>query len=301
MGILDKLTSGLKKTRTTFFARVEGIFSSGTVSEETLEQFEELLITSDVGVSAADEIISAVRDKASRNEIRSYEALAAFLKSYLKDMLGPPQPFVLFGERPFVVLTLGVNGVGKTTTIGKIASRLVSQGNSVILAAGDTFRAAAIEQLEIWAKRSGAQIIKHQQSSDPAAVAFDAVEAAKARAIDCVLIDTAGRLHTKAPLMEELKKVKRVVSKSMSDAPQETVLVIDATTGQNALRQSRMFHEALGITAIALTKLDGTSKGGIVFAIKKELNLPVRLVGVGEGIDDLIDFNPADFVDALFG
>lgn len=300
VGIFDKLRSGVSKTKSTFFGKVETIFSSHEITEETLEEFEELLITSDIGVKATYDIIEAVRAESNAGRIRKYDDLKEFLKSHLKEMLGPPQPFVLYQERPFVVLTLGVNGVGKTTTIGKIASRLISQGNSVILAAGDTFRAAAIEQLEIWAKRAGAQIVKHQENSDPAAVAFDAVEAAKARGIDCVLIDTAGRLHTKAPLMEELKKVKRVIQKAMKDAPHETVLVIDATTGQNALRQAQMFNEAVGVTAVVLTKLDGTSKGGIVFAIKKEIGVPVRLVGVGEGIDDLIDFNPADFVDALF-
>lgn len=300
MGIFDKMKSGLNKTRSAFFSKVDTIFSSNRIDDETLEEFEELLITSDVGVQATHDIIEAVQEKVRRNEIRSYDELKVFLKSYLKQMLGPPQPFVLYQERPFVVLALGVNGVGKTTTLGKIASRLISQGHSVVLAAGDTFRAAAIEQLEIWAKRSGAQIVKHQPDSDPAAVAYDALEAAKARGIDCVLVDTAGRLHTKTPLMEELKKVKRVINKSMKDAPHEIILVIDATTGQNALRQAQMFHDAVGVTAIVLTKLDGTSKGGIVFAIKRELNLPVRLVGVGEGIDDLIDFNPQDFIDALF-
>ncbi|MGE5893181.1 MAG: signal recognition particle-docking protein FtsY, partial [bacterium] len=243
MGIFDKLKSGLTKTRSAFFGKVEGIFSSRLMSDDAIEQFEELLISSDVGVKATHDIIHSLRTTASKGEIRSYEDFTAFLKSYLKEMLGPPQPFVLYHERPFVVLCLGVNGVGKTTTIGKIASRLVSQGNSVVLAAGDTFRAAAIEQLEIWAKRTGAQIVKHQQNSDPAAVAFDAVEAARARNIDCVLIDTAGRLHTKTPLMDELKKVKRVVAKAMKDTPHETILVIDATTGQNALRQAHMFHD----------------------------------------------------------
>ncbi|HDL20471.1 MAG TPA: signal recognition particle-docking protein FtsY [Nitrospirae bacterium] len=300
MGIFDKLRTGLSKTRNVLTMNVEDIFSSRGITDETLDEFEELLITSDIGVKATVEIIEAIRKKAEKKEIKNYEELKAFLKSCLKSMLGPPQPFVLYGERPFVVLTLGVNGVGKTTTIGKIASKLISEGHMTIMAAADTFRAAAIEQLEIWAERSGAQIIKHQGGSDPAAVAFDAVQAAQARGIDCVLVDTAGRLHTKSPLMEELKKVKRVINKAMEGAPHETLLVVDATTGQNALRQARMFHEAIGISAIVLTKLDGTAKGGIVIAIKKELNIPVRLVGVGEGIDDLIDFNPEDFVDALF-
>ncbi len=215
-------------------------------------------------------------------------------------LLGKSQPLVTFGEKPFVILTVGVNGVGKTTTIGKLSSRFISEGNSVILAAADTFRAAAIEQLEIWAKRSGADIIKHQSGSDPAAVAFDAVEAAKARGIDIVIIDTAGRLHTKSQLMDELKKINRVIKKSIPDAPQEILLIVDATTGQNALRQAQIFNEAIGITGIALTKLDGTAKGGIIFAIKKELGIPVRLIGIGEGVDDLKDFDPEDFVTALF-
>jgi fused signal recognition particle receptor len=300
LGIFNKLKSGLSKTRSILLTNVEDIFIAGGINEETLEEFEELLITSDIGVKATHEIITAIREKVESKEIKNFGELREFLKSYLKSMLGPPQPFALYQERPFVILTLGVNGVGKTTTIGKIASKLVSDGHPVILAAADTFRAAAIEQLEIWADRSGSQIVKHQSGSDPAAVAFDAVEAARARNIDCVIIDTAGRLHTKSPLMEELKKVKRVVSKAMHDAPHETLLVVDATTGQNALRQAQMFNEAVGVTAIVLTKLDGTAKGGIVIAIKKELNLPVRLVGVGEGIDDLIDFDPEQFVDALF-
>lgn len=298
MGIFEKLKKGLSKTRDVLLTDVEDLFRAG-INDETLEKFEELLITSDIGIKATHEIIEAIREKAEKKEIKNYEELKAFLKTYLKAMMGPPQPFVLYQERPFVVLTLGVNGVGKTTTIGKIANRLVSEGHPVILAAADTFRAAAIEQLEIWAERSGAQIVKHQSGSDPAAVAFDAVEAAKARGADCVMIDTAGRLHTKSPLMEELKKIKRVIGKAMKDAPHETILVVDATTGQNALRQAQIFHDAVGVSAIALTKLDGTAKGGIVIAIKKELNIPVRLVGVGEGVDDLIDFDPEQFVDAL--
>jgi fused signal recognition particle receptor len=199
-----------------------------------------------------------------------------------------------------VILTVGVNGVGKTTTIGKLASRFRAQGLSVLLAAGDTFRAAGIEQLEIWAQRADTQFVKHQKGSDPAAVAFDAVVAAQSRGIDAVIIDTAGRLHTKSNLMEELKKIRRSIEKAMQGPPQETLLVVDATTGQNALRQAEMFKEAVGITGIALTKLDGTAKGGIVFAIKKGLEIPVKLIGVGEGIEDLRDFDPKEFVEALF-
>ena len=215
-------------------------------------------------------------------------------------ILGDSQPIVIFGSKPFVILAVGVNGVGKTTTIGKLASRFRSQGLSVLLAAGDTFRAAGIEQLEIWAKRADTHFVKHQSGSDPAAVAYDAVIAARSRGIDAVIIDTAGRLHTKSNLMEELKKVKRSIDKAMPGAPQEILLVVDATTGQNALRQAELFNKAVGITGIALTKLDGTAKGGIVFAIRRGLGIPVRLIGVGEGIDDLRDFDTGEFVEALF-
>jgi fused signal recognition particle receptor len=214
--------------------------------------------------------------------------------------LGSGQKLVPFGEKPFVILTVGVNGAGKTTTIGKLASRFKDQGYSVLLAAGDTFRAAAIEQLELWGKRTDVQVVRHQSGSDPSAVAFDAIEAAKARGTDIVIIDTAGRLHTKSPLMEELKKVRRVCDKALPGSPHEVMLVVDATNGQNALKQAQIFNEAIGVTAIALTKLDGTAKGGIVFAIKKELNIPVKLIGVGEKVEDLQDFEPDEFVRALF-
>jgi fused signal recognition particle receptor len=215
-------------------------------------------------------------------------------------ILGASRPLSLSGEKPYVILTIGVNGVGKTTTIGKLAGRFASEGRSVLVGAADTFRAAAIEQLEIWSKRTGAQLVKHESGSDPAAVAFDAVEAAKARKIDVVIIDTAGRLHTKSPLMDELKKVRRVIDKAFPGAPHETLLVVDATTGQNALKQAEMFHHAVGVTGIALTKLDGTAKGGIVFAIHRELGIPIRLIGVGEGVEDLRDFDSKEFVEALF-
>jgi fused signal recognition particle receptor len=222
------------------------------------------------------------------------------MKKEMVLILGQPHPLVVHGSQPFVILAVGVNGVGKTTTIGKLADRFRSEGLSVLLAAGDTFRAAGIEQLEIWADRAGAQFVKHKSGSDPAAVAFDAIEAARHRGIDVVIIDTAGRLHTKSPLMEELKKVKRVIEKAMPGAPQEILLVVDATTGQNALRQADMFNQVIGVTGIALTKLDGTAKGGIVFAIKKDFGIPVQLIGIGERLDDLRDFNPEEFVEALF-
>jgi len=300
MGFFDRLKEGLNKTRKGFVEKVESIFSGRPVDTETLEELEETLILADVGGNNAAEIVRRLKEKADKGEMQAAGSVKDFLKKEMIDILGRQQTLVAFGEKPFVILAIGVNGVGKTTTIGKLASRFRNQGHSVVLAAGDTFRAAAIEQLEIWAERSGVQLVKHQSGSDPSAVVFDAIEAAKARGIDVVIIDTAGRLHTKSPLMEELKKVKRVCGKAMAGSPHEILLVVDATNGQNALRQAEMFNKALGVTGIALTKLDGTAKGGIVFAIKKELNIPVKLIGVGEGIDDLQDFVPEDFVRALF-
>src|SRR5512135_1263365 len=300
MGFFERLKEGLSKTKKGFVEKVESIFSGRQVDEQTLEELEETLILSDVGGNNAAEIVGHLKEKADRGEMREASSVKDFLKKEMVSMLGRPQNVVVFGEKPFVILAIGVNGVGKTTRIGKLPSRFREPGHTVILAAGDTFRAAAIEQLEIWAGRSGVQLVKHQSGSDPSAVVFDAIEAAKARGIDVVIIDTAGRLHTKSPLMEELKKVKRVCGKAMAGAPHEILLVVDATNGQNALRQAQMFNEAIGVTGIALTKLDGTAKGGIVFAIKKELNIPVKLIGVGEGIDDLQDFVPEDFVKALF-
>jgi fused signal recognition particle receptor len=300
MGFFDKLKTGLTKTRKGLVGRMEHIFKGRKIDEEALEELEETLIAADVGTKAAGEIVAFIRDKAQKGEIKDYDAVMEYLRGEMSAMLGPYQPLLISGERPYVILAIGVNGVGKTTTIGKLASRYISDGLSVILAAADTFRAAAIEQIEIWAKRSGAQIVKHQSGSDPAAVAFDAIEAARARGTDIVIVDTAGRLHTKTPLMEELKKISRVIDKGMPGAPHEVLLVVDATTGQNALRQAEMFLGAIGVTGIALTKLDGTAKGGIVFAIKRELGIPIRLIGVGEGVDDLRDFRPEEFVEALF-
>lgn len=300
MGFFDRLKEGLAKTRKSFIGRVEAIFTGRKIDEEALEELEETLITSDIGIKATAEIVEFIRDKARKGEIRDSENVRELLKLEMTAILGPSQPLVMSGRKPFVILTVGVNGVGKTTTIGKLAGRFISEGKSVLLAAADTFRAAAIEQLEIWARRTGAQIVKHQSGSDPAAVAFDSIEASRSRNIDVVIIDTAGRLHTKSPLMEELKKVRRVIDRSLPGAPHETLLVVDATTGQNALKQAEMFHSTVGVTGIALTKLDGTAKGGIVFAIRKELGIPIRLIGVGEGIEDLRDFDSKEFVEALF-
>ena len=300
MKFFERLKEGLAKTKKGFIEKVETLFTGRKIDEEALEELEEILITADVGTKAAGEIMASLREKIKRGEVKDADSLKEAMKKEMVLILGQPHPLVVHGSQPFVILAVGVNGVGKTTTIGKLANRFRSEGLSVLLAAGDTFRAAGIEQLEIWADRAGAQFVKHKSGSDPAAVAFDAIEAARHRGIDVVIIDTAGRLHTKSPLMEELKKVKRVIEKAMPGAPQEILLVVDATTGQNALRQADMFNQVIGVTGIALTKLDGTAKGGIVFAIKKDFGIPVQLIGIGERLDDLRDFNPEEFVEALF-
>jgi len=300
MGFFDRLKEGLAKTRKGFIEKIETVFTGRKIDESTLEELEEVLIISDVGARATEEIINSLKEKVKKGEARDFESLKELLKQEMSAVLDHPYPLATEGKKPIVILAVGVNGVGKTTTIGKLASRFRSQGMSVLLAAADTFRAAGIEQLEIWAERAGSMIVKHQKGSDPAAVAFDAVEAARGRNIDVVIVDTAGRLHTKSGLMEELKKIKRTIQKAMPEAPHEVLLVVDATTGQNALRQAELFHEAVGITGVALTKLDGTAKGGIVFAIKKELDIPVKLIGIGEGLEDLRDFEPKEFVEALF-
>ncbi len=300
MGLFDRLKQGLSKTKQGFVERIDTIFSDRGINDETLEELEETLILSDIGAQSAGDIIEHLKEQASRGALSESASVKEFIKKEMASMLGTPQPFVIYDAKPFVILAVGVNGVGKTTTIGKLANRLQEQGHSVLIAAADTFRAAAIEQLEIWAERTHSQFVKHQSGSDPSAVVYDAIVAAQSRGIDVVIIDTAGRLHTKTSLMEELKKVKRVCGKAMDGAPHEILLVVDATNGQNALRQAQMFNDAVGITGIALTKLDGTAKGGIVFAIKNEQKIPVKLIGVGEGIDDLQDFVPYDFVKALF-
>jgi fused signal recognition particle receptor len=300
MGFFDRLKEGLSKTRKGLVEKVESLFTGRKIDDAMLEELEEILIMSDVGAKASSDIMAVIREKARKGEAKDVDSVKDLLKREMTDLLGDVQPIATSDNRPYVILAVGVNGVGKTTTIGKLASRFRAQGLSVLLAAGDTFRAAAIEQLEIWSRRADTQIVKHQMGSDPAAVAFDAVTAALSRNTDVVIIDTAGRLHTKSNLMEELRKVRRSVDKALPGAPHETLLVVDATTGQNALRQAELFHEAVGITGIALTKLDGTAKGGIIFAIKKGLGIPVRLIGIGEGIDDLRDFAPKEFVEALF-
>lgn len=301
LGFFEKLKQGLSKTRKALVEKAEALFRGRAVNEALLEELEELLIMADVGPQAASSITGALRERVKKGKISDAGQLEAAMKEEIRGILKEGHKIICTGEKPYVILTVGVNGVGKTTTIGKLARRFTDQGFSVTLAAGDTFRAAAIEQLEIWAERAGAQIVKHRSGADPAAVAFDAIVSAKAKGIDAVIIDTAGRLHTKSNLMEELKKIKRVISKEMPSAPHEILLVVDATSGQNAINQAKIFNEAVGITGIALTKLDGSAKGGIVLAINKELGIPVKLIGVGEGVDDLQDFNAGEFADALFG
>lgn len=300
MSFFSKLKESLIKTRKNIVEKVEAIFTGRKIDEATLEELEETLILADVGIKATSEIIENIKQKVKKGEVNDVDSIKDVLKNEMLKILDNCQNLNIKDYKPFVILAIGVNGVGKTTTIGKLANRFKLEGFTVLLAAGDTFRAAGIEQLEVWAKRANSHFIAHQKGSDPSAVAYDAISSAKSRGIDVVIIDTAGRLHTKVNLMEELKKIKRTIEKVLPGAPHEILLVVDATTGQNALNQAQMFNNAIGVTGIALTKLDGTAKGGIVFAIKKELGIPVKFIGVGEGIDDLKDFIPKEFVEALF-
>ncbi len=300
MGFINKLKKGLFKTRKSLIEDTEALAKGRKVDEALLDEFEELLIMADVGPQASDAITEALKEKVKQDKIKNERDLKIAFKEEVNKILKEGHKVMCAGEEPYVILTVGVNGVGKTTTIGKLARQFTDQGFSVTLAAADTFRAAAIEQLEIWADRAGANIVKHRSGADPAAVAFDAVASAKSKNIDIVIIDTAGRLHTKSNLMEELKKIKRVIAKEKESAPHEILLVIDSTSGQNAINQAKIFHEAVGLTGLALTKLDGTAKGGIILAINKELDIPVKLIGMGEAVEDLQDFNPAEFVEALF-
>jgi len=300
-GFMSRLRRGLTKTRDFLNTDIEDLFSGKRqLDDELLEELEELLITADIGVQTTMALVDKISRKASK--IASADDLKAILKEEILTIVdtAPAEDESTATPKPKVVMIVGVNGVGKTTTIGKLAARYGRDGQKVLIAASDTFRAAAIEQLSIWAERAGADIVKHKDQADPAAVAFDAVEAATARGADIVLVDTAGRLHTKVNLMEELKKIKRSLSKKCPDAPHETLLVLDATTGQNALSQAKLFDEAIALNALALTKLDGTAKGGIVVSICSTLNIPLKYIGVGEQIDDLQDFDPRQFVEALF-
>ncbi len=301
-GLFARLRSGLSKTREGFVRKVDrALFGRKEIDAETLEALEEVLITADLGVHTVEALIGEIQERVSRKELTSPEALREHLREAIRDILVADEGHLELGpDRPHVLMVVGVNGVGKTTTIGKIAAQFRAGGHKVVLAAADTFRAAAIEQLAIWGDRVGATVIRHQHGSDPAAVAFDAVEAARARRADLVIVDTAGRLHTKANLMEELKKVRRVLDKALPGAPHEVLLVLDATTGQNAVSQARTFRDATGVDSIALTKLDGTAKGGVIVAICHELGIPVKYIGIGEGVEDLRPFDARAFVDALF-
>jgi fused signal recognition particle receptor len=300
VGFFSRIKQGLSKTREILTTDIDDLFTGKRkLDEDMLEELEELLITADIGVQASMDILENI-SRQSFN-ISGPDQLKDILKKEILALFDlqkhEPEPIE---SKPHVVMVIGVNGVGKTTTIGKLAAKTASAGNKAMIAAGDTFRAAAIEQLEIWAARSGADIIKHRENSDPAAVAYDGVEAALARDADVLFVDTAGRLHTKVNLMEELKKIKRALAKKIPEAPHEIILILDATTGQNALSQAEMFHAALGITGIAITKLDGTAKGGIVISICNTLDVPLRYIGVGETIDDLDVFDAEDYVNALF-
>ncbi len=304
MGLLDrfkKVKDGLSRTRSTFVDRITKVIARKTkIDDELIDEIEETLLSSDIGFDATGRIISDIRARVKAEGYEDSSMLRGLLKEEIAKYLIEPNGTAGLSAKPKVIMIVGVNGVGKTTTVGKLSYNFKSEGKNVLIAAADTFRAAANEQLKVWADRAGVEIIQQAPGTDPGAVAYDAVSAAKARNVDVVLIDTAGRLHTKTNLMEELKKITRVIRKVMPDAPHEVYLVLDAVTGQNGLMQARQFLDAAGVTAIVLTKLDGTAKGGIVIAISQELKLPVKYIGVGEGIDDLQPFDRTTFVDALF-
>jgi fused signal recognition particle receptor len=302
-GFFGRLRESLGKTRSNLVDNVKRvILRSSAVNDDLYEELEQTLIEADVGVETTMAIIEQLRKSAREERVATPEALIAILKQQLMAMVRPGDHSLSFdaSPAPHVTLIAGVNGSGKTTTAGKLAARLKSEGKSVLLGAADTFRAAAAEQLTIWSERTGAPIVRHKEGADPAAVAFDAVDSGAARGMDCVLIDTAGRLHTKVNLMEELKKVHRVVKKRLPDAPHEVLLVLDATTGQNGLQQARIFTEAMTVTGIVLTKLDGTAKGGVVLGIQRELGIPIKLIGIGEKVEDLQPFDPEEFINAMF-
>lgn len=300
MELFEKIKGGLAKTRESVMKQVNSVFKSfGTVSDELYEELEEILVMADVGVETTDYIIEQLKARVKAEHENDPEKVKGLLKQVMAEMLTGGEELNI-STKPSVILVIGVNGVGKTTTIGKLAAQLTAQGKKVLLAAADTFRAAAIDQLEIWAKRANVEIVKHSEGSDPAAVIFDALNAGRSRGADVVICDTAGRLHNKKNLMDELTKISKVIDRELPDAARENLLVIDATTGQNGVAQAKQFKDAAGLTGIILTKLDGTARGGVVFAINHELGVPVKFVGVGEQIDDLQPFSAENFVDALF-
>ncbi|MDS1029918.1 signal recognition particle-docking protein FtsY [Bacillota bacterium LX-D] len=302
MGFFDRLKDGLTKTRQGFVNKVtELVTGYKELDEEFYEDLEAILIQADVGAQGAMDLVESLRSKAKKKKANTPEEVRAILESDIRDILMKEYvPLNIPETGPAVFLVVGVNGVGKTTTIGKLAHKYKQEGKKVLLVAADTFRAGAIDQLEIWANRVGVEMVKHQEGSDPAAVAYDGVQAAKSRKTDIVLIDTAGRLHNKVNLMEEISKVRRVIERELPGAPHEVLLVLDATTGQNAVAQATLFKEATGVSSIALTKLDGTAKGGVIVAISSQLDIPVKFIGIGEQMDDLREFDPQEFVEALF-
>ena len=300
-GLFSRLKQGLAKTRNQFVGTLDNLFyGDKEIDEEFLEELEEILLTSDLGVKTSYRLFSQIEEKVSHKELENPAHLRDFLQSEIGAILSKAESPWEIDEKPYVIMTIGVNGVGKTTTIGKLASIFTKQKKKVVLGAADTFRAAAVEQLTVWAERAKVPIIKQNMGADPAAVAFDTVQSAIKREADIVIIDTAGRLHTKVNLMDELKKIQRVIDKALPGAPHEVLLVLDANTGQNAITQAQMFHEAIGVTGLVMTKLDGTAKGGVIVGVCDELEIPVRYVGIGESIEDLRAFDASDFVNALF-
>ena len=300
MAFLDKLKAGLSKTKNALFGQIDEVLKAFVkVDEDLLDELEELLIMSDIGVNSTEEIIDRLRDEIKSGRLKEKEQVMDALKAILEDMIGEGGGLDLSGT-PTVILVIGVNGAGKTTSIGKISNRLIKSGKRVVVAAADTFRAAAIDQLAVWCERSGAELVKQNEGSDPAAVVFDAISYAKRRNADVLIVDTAGRLHNKKNLMNELEKINRVIDRELPGAVRENLLVLDATTGQNAILQAKEFRNAASITGLVLNKLDGTAKGGMVISIKSELDIPVKFVGVGEKIDDMQEFDSAEFVSALF-
>ena len=300
MAFLDKLKQGLSKTKSAIFGQIDEVLKAFVrVDEDLLDELEELLIMSDVGVNATEKIIEELREQIKSGRLKEKEQVTDALKEILEGMIGEGEELNL-STTPSVILVIGVNGAGKTTSIGKISNRLISKGKKVVVAAADTFRAAAIDQLAVWCERSGAELVRQNEGSDPAAVVFDAIAYAKRRQADVLIIDTAGRLHNKVNLMNELAKINRVIERELPDAARENLLVLDATTGQNAILQAKEFRNAANITGLVLNKLDGTAKGGIVISIKNELAIPVKFIGVGEKIDDMQEFDADEFVSALF-
>lgn len=301
MGVFDKIKNGLTRTREQLVTKIEWAVKGKLIDEDAFDEVEEALLLSDAGIETTAILVSALKERWKRGQIKTPDDIKHCMMEEIEGLLQPVEaPIIVSSHKPFVMLALGVNGVGKTTTIAKVAKLYGDSGKKILFGACDTFRAAAVEQLEVWAERLGVEVVKHKEGSDPAAVAYDATKAAQARGIDVLMLDTAGRLHTKLNLMEEMKKIKRVISKEIEGAPHEILLVVDATNGQNVIAQAKTFNEALNVTGIVITKLDGTAKGGFILPIARVLKIPIRFVGVGEKFDDLIPFKARDFAKALF-